>query len=417
MENKITSAYSNCARYLLYCLLIFSPLARGLVHPWHKTVIFILSLCILAILLLERGITGKPAFYKTKFNVTIGILFLFFLIVFLFSISKPDSTEAAALFLSYLVIFYATVYCIRTRKDQRELIYVICAIGLLLIIIGFFKYLGFVLPPWDYDDLNASMQFITGTYGNHNHFAGFLEMVIPITLVLFLSRARRGLVWGALFSFVIVLVACHILTLSRGGWLSLFASLCFMTVVLLLQKDFKNKTLLILVFSSCIGIVFFVLSGSGLFERALSLSDEETVMEMSGRTIAWKGTIDVIKDYPFLGTGPGTFTTIFPKYQPPGIMGRFYHAHNDYLQFISELGIMFVPLICFILFSFFTIGFKKIDSNSRQISSFTLGAMTGIVAILVHSFVDFNLHIPANAILFTVLAAIVIGGPRAVIKN
>jgi hypothetical protein len=59
----------------------------------------------------------------------------------------------------------------------------------------------------------------------------------------------------------------------------------------------------------------------------------------------------------------------------------------------------------------------KIQSGSRQTWGFTLGAMTGIVAILVHSFVDFNLHIPANAVLFTVLAAIVVGGPRAVDKK
>jgi O-antigen ligase len=57
------------------------------------------------------------------------------------------------------------------------------------------------------------------------------------------------------------------------------------------------------------------------------LSDEKTVMEMSVRRIAWNGTIDLIKDHPFLGTGPGTYATVFPKYQPPGMTGRFYQAH------------------------------------------------------------------------------------------
>ena len=82
-------------------------------------------------------------------------------------------------------------------------------------------------------------------------------------------------------------------------------------------------------------------------------------------------------------------------------------AHNDYLHFISETGLLLIPIIIWLTFALYKRGFEKMKNPSRLVRGTTLGAMTGITAILIHSIADFNLHIPANAILFTVLAAIV----------
>ena len=128
--------------------------------------------------------------------------------------------------------------------------------------------------------------------------------------------------------------------------------------------------------------------------------------------IIWHGTLDMIKANFLIGTGPGTFAHIFPQFQPPGSTARFYQVHNDYLHFLAELGVFFVPLLGWMLFAVLNAGRKKMRSSSRQVWGITLGAMTGIIAILLHSLVDFNLHIPANAILFAVLAALVVAGPK-----
>lgn len=141
------------------------------------------------------------------------------------------------------------------------------------------------------------------------------------------------------------------------------------------------------------------------------MADDETVLGMNGRVLAWKGTLVMIRDFFAIGIGPGTFASVFPQYQPAGTVSRFYQVHNDYLHFLAELGVLFLPLLGWLLFALFNAGRKKLHSTSRQTWGLSLGAMTGIVAILAHSFVDFNLHIPANAILFTVLAALVVGGP------
>ena len=84
-------------------------------------------------------------------------------------------------------------------------------------------------------------------------------------------------------------------------------------------------------------------------------------------------------------------------------------VHNDYLHFISEAGLPLIAIIVWMMIALYRKGFKKLKNLSRLVRGITLGAMAGITAILVHSISDFNLHIPANALLFTVLAALVVG--------
>jgi O-antigen ligase len=225
METKISSPYSNIGKYLLYALLVFSPLSRGSVHYWQHTVIVIFALSILFVLLLEKGFTGKPSFRKYALDKPIVAILILAIISSLLGLSVADSGDALVLLLSYVSVFYTTLYCIRTREDQRQLVYVICSIGLLLSLIGILKMFGLTLSFWVYEELNYPAWFVSGVYGNHNHLAGYLEMVIPLCLSLFFMRTRGGLAFLAIFGTAVVLISSHILTMSRGGWLTLGASL------------------------------------------------------------------------------------------------------------------------------------------------------------------------------------------------
>ena len=115
----------------------------------------------------------------------------------------------------------------------------------------------------------------------------------------------------------------------------------------------------------------------------------------------------MIKEYPLLGAGPGTFDVIFTQYQPPGLSARFKMAHNDYLHFVAEAGLPLVAIMVWMIIALYRKGLEKLKNPSRLVRGTTLGALSGIMAILFHSISDFNLHIPANALLFTVFAAII----------
>ena len=151
-------------------------------------------------------------------------------------------------------------------------------------------------------------------------------------------------------------------------------------------------------------ISFFILASLPVVERITTLTQQSPNDNLTGRIRAWKGSVSQIQNNLFTGTGPNTFREAYPAYQIPGNTVLRRYAHNDYLHFTAETGILFIPVLIYTLFCFFRSGFQKIKSRSRQTRGFAIGAMAAVFAILIHSFSDFNLNIPANALVLTILA-------------
>ena len=167
----------------------------------------------------------------------------------------------------------------------------------------------------------------------------------------------------------------------------------------------------IIVFASIIGITcmtLLALANTDVVERILTLRETEGDASFRSRLLAWQGTTKMIMDYPLFGTGPGTFALVFTQYQPPGLACQFTKTHNDYLHFTADLGLLVLPIMLYMGFGLYRKGLAKLKSPSRLVRGTTLGALSSITAISCHSIVDFNLHIPANTLLFVVLAAIAV---------
>ncbi|MEA2014232.1 MAG: O-antigen ligase family protein [Thermodesulfobacteriota bacterium] len=181
----------------------------------------------------------------------------------------------------------------------------------------------------------------------------------------------------------------------------------FMGIVLLTNRYFTGKKLIAALAGGFLVAAFIILASTPVVERIRTLDQKTEVPNFKARVTVWGGVIEMIKDHPLLGTGPGTFATVFTQYQPPGVSPRYFMAHNDYLHFTSEAGLPLIAVIIWMIIVLYRKGFAKMQNPSRLVRGITIGAMTGITAILVHSIGDFNLHIPANAILFTILAALI----------
>ena len=151
-----------------------------------------------------------------------------------------------------------------------------------------------------------------------------------------------------------------------------------------------------------------IFSNTRVVETILTLEQKADAPSFKARIIVWSSIFNMIKDYPLLGIGPGTFAHVFTQYQPPGFASRFFGAHNDYLQFVSESGLALVAVMIWMIVALYRKGLKRLDHPSRLVQGITLGAMSGVTTILAHGIFDSNLHIPANALLFTVLAAMVV---------
>ena len=319
------------------------------------------------------------------------------------------AVQGLIMLVTYLGFFFLVTASVRTRGEQRVLVWVIAGTAGFLCVAGLLElYDVLVFSWWDYtaEIRNAYSDSLTGAYVNRNHMAGFLEMAIPVLLVVFLTRSRPveekiGLIVLALF-----LVVCQALTLSRGGWAGTAGALVFMSLVLLLKKGFAHKRLVGYLLAGTVITAAIVMASTPVVERIMTLTRGDMEDNIAHRLNLWEGTRQLIADHPAAGTGPGTFQVAYPPYQQPGYTVLARYAHNDYLQFTSDTGILFIPLMLWLFYLFFRTGFAKFKSHSRQTSGIALGCMAAVVAILIHSYSDGNLHIPANALLFTSLCAL-----------
>ncbi len=117
-------------------------------------------------------------------------------------------------------------------------------------------------------------------------------------------------------------------------------------------------------------------------------------------------TLDVIKAYPLVGSGLGSFSVIYTRYDSRNGVFRLEQAHNDYLQTLADGGLLGGILGIAFLVILFGQGFARRETDDKFRRGVATGALAGCFAVLIHSFFDFTLHTTSNALLFLILAAL-----------
>lgn len=266
----------------------------------------------------------------------------------------------------------------------------------------------------------------TGTFVSRNNFAGYLEMSIALGVGLLVTQilankevyagfraSLRNFIFTMLSGkarlrvFLALMVIALVLSHSRMGNTAFFASLgtCAVIGLWLYRKHHKAKSL-VLLFSSLIAIDVFILgSWFGLDKLAQRLETTDTQREE--RTFVFQSSLQTLQDFWLTGSGAGSFYSIFPNYRDNQSYYFYDFTHNDFLQFGIEYGLIgslffaAIVVLCFI---------KAIQAQQQRHTAILKGmgfaSMMGIMSIMIHSSTDFNLQIPANALLFTLLCAI-----------
>jgi len=295
---------------------------------------------------------------------------------------------------------------------------------------------------WFWEPLFKKDASFFGPFVNPNHFAGYIEMVIPLSIGLFISRwsyLGRGQLRGIreflikigseygckliLFSFFIVLmVGALFLSSSRGGVISFLGSMIFLLFVV--NKRGKGKRNLFILAGLLISIFSFLIwmGIRPLLEEFSSLQDVSRDYDIQYRFQNWKDTAKIVRDFPLFGAGLGNFAGIFPKYKTIDLQYYYLYVENDYLQLLCEMGVLGFGIFMWFILSFFWklgSGLSKYEAkgrNSIQCVSY-YGCLTGVVAIMIHSFWDFNMHIPSNALLLSMIMGLVMAGIRIGLKK
>jgi O-antigen ligase len=395
-------------RFGICTLATFSVLAFGTVEVWSETILELGSALLFlwwAVLILRKGgieIRWSMLYWPLLFFLGVVIMELTF-----GTTAYPFYTQVALLKLSAcLLLFYLSGQALRDRRDLRFfawfLMYFAFAVALFGIVQNFTSNdkLYWVRP------LTAGGNPF-GPYVNRNHFAGLMELLAPMGLSLLLFRGVRREQMSLVSLLTIVPISALFLSESRGGIASFFFEMGLLAVIVQSRKAQKLQR------AAVAGVLLTALFAAGwlgankLAERFTQVHSGEVSLER--RWTMLEGTWHVFLDHPIKGTGLGTLVDVYPRYETYYDGKIVDHTHNDYVELLAETGI--AGGLCGTVF--FWLFFREAWAClGAEQSSFSLGlhagATTACAGMLVHSLVDFNLHIPSNGLVFLLLASLAV---------
>lgn len=421
--------------FLIICLgIILSTLAYGTVHYWSLAVFFVGGVVLLILWVLDCWglglirISKNPLQFALLGTILLGLVQLLPLrdsgnaavgsAPLLRSLSfDPYTTRLVIVQLVGLLLYLAaTLVFVDTPRRLKLLVRTITIFGFFLALFGLTQQ--FTSPSKIYWIREPPQAQPFGPFINRHHFAGYMELAIALPLgLLFSGSLEKEKRFIYLFAVILMGIAL-ILTNSRGGLIALVAEVIFLVAITgfrfrkTREQSDKHSAIrtaatkaglaLALIVTLLGGVVLF--GGEDVLRRLAGTVNTED--PTSGRTHFWGVAVDVIKNHPIMGIGLGAFAVVYTAYDSNNGFFRLEQVHNDYLQVLTDGGLLGAGLALFFVVSLFRKGFRRRESGDVFRSGVANGALAGCFAVLVHSFFDFTLHTTSNALLFLVLAAL-----------
>jgi O-antigen ligase len=396
-------------------VLLFGPLAFGAVEPWA---IFALETCAVSLLAVwayrqwlnrELTISDHPLYRPMA---------AFFALVLLQWVAGTTAYRHVTyshllLYAAYGMLVFVVTQTLR-RSSQFELMaQLFTAYGA---VVAAFAVLQGLSPNGKLYWIFALQQggFIYGPYVNHNHYAGLMEMLTPFPLVLAVTHFTSGNRKIAVAGIAALMAGTIFLSGSRGGMVAFAVQIIVLGVLMVRRRDGSWKQPLMLGVFVAVVIIFLVWIGGNELTRRLMSIHTEAREEIGGGT---RLTIDrdclrMALKRPFMGWGLGAFPIVYPEFRSFYTTFFVNQAHNDYLQLLVETGLVGFSIAIWFLITVFRRAAGKLKNWTETANgALTVAALLGCIGILVHSLLDFNLQIPANAALFYVLCAIAASTP------
>jgi len=392
-------------RTAIFALIAFAVLSHGAVEPWARGIVesaagILFFFWALHLLLAKK----EPEIVLPSLFFPLSAFTLLACVQWVFNLTaSPFSTRIEVqLLLSMLILFFLAAQAFRELADWRGFAWFVMIFSFLVAGLGILQHLTFNGKLYWFREMHyGGIPF--GPFVNRNHFAGFVELVLPMAFVpLLLGRVRRERLFVVAMLAILPLSAL-LLSASRGGIISLAAELAFLVLVLILRKTGGRN---VLIGGTVLLLAFFTVSWLGVNELLSRFSSLQTLeVRQDKRASMRHGAWHVFLDHPVLGTGLGTLQQIYPPYETLYDGKIVNHAHNDYLEALAETGILGGICCAWFVATLFMGGLQFLLSGDYSFAStLRLCGWTGCWGLLVHSLVDFNLHIPANLLLFLLMS-------------
>ncbi len=419
-------------------IVIFTALAHGAVETWSLA-IFELVIIVLTVLWGIRAVINQQMTLRVpRVVLPLGLLFLWGLIqsiVYTDQAGQRQSlsmdVEATRQTTTVLFILLLAMLLAASLLAQREYLaklpMFLTAYGFVLALFGLIQYFA-----WDgrFFWWRQTSDLVTSPFGPfvaHNHFAGYMELLLPIPIALVVLQVGR-IEARIFYGFAAALMGgAAIASLSRGGFISLFVQLIFLaaaTPFISRQRrasrgaghgSHRRKTaaapfIAVAVITVAIGASIYWIGWEPVINRIaqgkMVATEAKEESFLVSRGWIWRDTTTMIRAHFVTGIGLGAFETVFPIYSQSDGSLQIGQAHNDYLQLMAEAGIFGIILLVWFLGIVLSQTFRGLRSSDPLLAALALGSGGSIIGMMVHSIFDFNLQLPSHALLLVLLTAV-----------
>jgi O-antigen ligase len=389
----------------LMLLIAFAVLAHGVVEVWSQSILEIGAAALLvawAILLVRNPdwkVHGSPLLWPLLAFLGIGLMQLLFRATAYPFLTRVDLLQVAACFAA----FFLFLQVFRDRPALTTLAWFLVLLCFGVSLLGIIQHFTAEGKIFWFRTVGANSDPF-GPFVDRNHFAGFVELTLPVGFALLVFRGIRRDVFALVSLLAIVPVSAMILSGSRAGVICLAFEVGVLTLLVRLRRSQERPRMLAIGIVSLLAVVLIAWVGAGkAIARFRALHSNEVTT--SRRLSMARGAARIFLGHPLKGCGLGALVAVYPRYETAYDGKLVDHVHNDYIENLAETGIL--GGLCGLAFFFFL--FR--DANrcfvaeqghfSRAIHAAGIVALSGL---LLHSFVDFNLHIPSNVLLFLLQA-------------
>ena len=417
--------FNRLAYYLIFALIVIATMIYGAVHQSVLAAVYVL-IALMVLFWVGDGLRSGRLSVSTSLLQfpMLGVAVYGIVQIIPFGVMpeisgvsdiprtislEPFATQISALhFLALLAFFSVSLTLVDSANRLRRLAIFLSVMGFGY---AFFSILQSVLSPDKiYGIYGRPGANPFGSFVNRNHFAAWIELAAALPLGLLFSgvasKDKRLLYVTAVALMGVALLVSG----SRGGLIAFVVEILFLGLITFASE---GKRKLALKIALAVGLFVTVITGSFFVggESSLTrLGQDQTVGPgtNSNRTHIWSVTLKIIGDSMPFGVGLGAFGTAYGKFDENSGLERVEQAHNDYLQVLSDAGIVGAILGIAFLYFLFQTGRRSLRVENKYRRALAAGATAGLVAVLIHSVFDFVLHTTAIALLFLTVLTVLI---------
>ncbi len=413
---KVDRFFERAILALVLAILVFAPLAMGAVGAREFLVVQAFTVAVMALWVVRIICNPKTQFFWPPLCWPVLAFSLYAVVRYLTADIEYIARLEMIQTLMYAFLFFAIVNNLTSKESTQIISFTLIFLAAGISCYAVWQFMTHSNRVWNL--FTPYLGRATGTYISPNDFSCFLEMLLPLALAFLLTGRVQPLTRIFLGYAALAMGAALAMTFSRGGWVAAAFGLFVLVGILMCHRKHRLPVFVLVIALAVVGIFFVTKYLSQTLSYVQRVQHGGSV-DMEFRSQMWKAAEGMWHDHFWFGVGPAHYDYRFRQYRAESMQLRPDRAHNDYLNLLADWGLMggiIVALGMFIFAISSVVTWKAVRPDEKDFGrgmsnrfAFFAGASAALFALAAHSMVDFNLHIPANALLGVSLLALLTG--------